>query len=110
VNEEYVGGMNIYSRRPATFDDAAVRTAQDLSAYAGIVLNNANLYFNASSRAEHMQAAMASRATIEQAKGILMGGRRCDENEAFDILVRLSQQSGRKLRDVAAALVQQATQ
>jgi GAF domain-containing protein len=109
VNEQYVGGMNIYSRTAAAFDDAAVRTAQDLSAYAGIVLNNAGLYFNASSRVEQMEAAMVSRATIEQAKGILMGGRHCGESEAFDILVRLSQQSGRKLRDVAAALVEQAT-
>jgi AmiR/NasT family two-component response regulator len=40
---------------------------------------------------------MQSRAVIEQARGILMGGRRCGADEAFDILVRLSQQSHRKL-------------
>jgi AmiR/NasT family two-component response regulator len=51
---------------------------------------------------------MASRAVIEQAKGILIGGRRCNADEAFAILVRLSQHSGRKLHEVAQALVSQA--
>jgi AmiR/NasT family two-component response regulator len=51
---------------------------------------------------------MQSRAVIEQAKGILIGQRRCTPQEAFDILVRLSQDTNRKLRDVAEALVAQA--
>jgi AmiR/NasT family two-component response regulator len=51
---------------------------------------------------------MQSRAVIEQAKGVLMGQRRCGPQEAFDLLVLLSQSSNRKLRDVAEALVAQA--
>jgi AmiR/NasT family two-component response regulator len=54
-----------------------------------------------------MTEAMASRAVIEQAKGVLMGGRRCDADEAFGILVKLSQQSHRKLRDVAQTIIDQ---
>ena len=76
-----------------------------MAAYAGIVLNNVGLYFSATSRADQMAEAMRSRAVIEQAKGILMGQRQCNSDEAFSILVRLSQQSHRKLRDVAMALV-----
>jgi AmiR/NasT family two-component response regulator len=52
-----------------------------------------------------MQAAMESRAVIEQAKGIIMGDRRCTADEAFRILRKLSQDTNRKVRDVAAALV-----
>jgi AmiR/NasT family two-component response regulator len=52
-----------------------------------------------------MQAAMDSRAVIEQAKGIVMAERRCTAEEAFGMLVKVSQDSNRKLRDVAAALV-----
>jgi AmiR/NasT family two-component response regulator len=48
---------------------------------------------------------MESRAVIEQAKGIIMGERRCGPDEAFQILTKLSQDTNRKLRDVAAALV-----
>jgi len=48
---------------------------------------------------------MDSRAVIEQAKGIIMADRRCTADEAFAILAKVSQDSNRKLRDVAAALV-----
>jgi AmiR/NasT family two-component response regulator len=48
---------------------------------------------------------MESRAVIEQAKGVIMRDRHCSATEAFDVLVRLSQQSHRKLRDVATAIV-----
>ncbi len=56
-----------------------------------------------------MKTAMALRSGIEQAKGILMSQRRCTADEAFAILVTLSSQANRKLRDVAAAVVQHAT-
>jgi AmiR/NasT family two-component response regulator len=55
--------------------------------------------------AQHMQAAMESRAVIEQAKGIIMGERHCSPDEAFKILTKLSQDTNRKLRDIATALV-----
>jgi AmiR/NasT family two-component response regulator len=51
---------------------------------------------------------MDSRAVIEQAKGIIMAARRCTADEAFTILSKLSQDSNRKLRHVAASLVHQA--
>lgn len=45
---------------------------------------------------------------MEQAKGILMGERRCSAPEAFDILVALSQTSNRRLREEAQAVVDSA--
>ena len=59
--------------------------------------------------AQHMQAAMHSRAVIEQAKGMIMAQRRCTADEAFAVLSKTSQEINRKLRDVAAALVARAT-
>jgi len=56
---------------------------------------------------EQLREAMRSRAVIEQAKGIVMGERRCTAEEAFDVLVKLSQDSNRKLRDVARGLVEE---
>jgi AmiR/NasT family two-component response regulator len=55
-----------------------------------------------------MRAAMESRAVIEQAKGIIMGQRRCTADEAFALLSKLSQDCNRKLREVAEALVAKA--
>jgi AmiR/NasT family two-component response regulator len=48
---------------------------------------------------------MEGRAVIEQAKGIIMGERRCSADEAFAVLTLLSQDTNRKVRDVATALV-----
>lgn len=53
-----------------------------------------------------LQAAMASRATIEQAKGIIMGATGCTPDEAFELLKRQSQHENRKLREVAEELVE----
>ena len=42
---------------------------------------------------------------IEQAKGVLMAGRRCSSLDAFAILVELSQTTNKKLRVVAQSVV-----
>ncbi|HEX2048216.1 MAG TPA: ANTAR domain-containing protein, partial [Acidimicrobiales bacterium] len=59
---------------------------------------------------QDLATAMKSRATIEQAKGILMGAQRCSADEAFQILVRASQRENRKLREVAEDLVNRVQQ
>ena len=48
---------------------------------------------------------MASRATIEQAKGIIMAHKHCSPDEAFQVLVRASQRENRKLREIAELIV-----
>jgi uncharacterized protein YwlG (UPF0340 family) len=50
---------------------------------------------------------MASRAVIEQAKGIVIATKACDPAAAFALLVEQSQAENRKLREVAAELVVQ---
>ena len=108
VHTEVTGALNVYATRAAAFDAEAIELAQAFSGYAAVALANAHLYDTKASLAQQMQAAMQSRAVIEQAKGILMAGRRCSAEEAFRILSKLSQDTNRKLRDVAAALVQSA--
>jgi response regulator NasT len=46
---------------------------------------------------------------IEQAKGVVMATRGCSADEAFSVLVRLSQESGRKLHLVARTVVDHVT-
>ena len=45
---------------------------------------------------------------IEQAKGVLMRDHQCDAEEAFEMLRHASQHTNRKVRDVAAAIVNDA--
>jgi ANTAR domain/PAS fold len=56
-----------------------------------------------------MRTAMASRATIEQAKGILMLLTCCSDQVAFDLLAHMSSHTHRKVREVAAALTTSAS-
>jgi ANTAR domain/PAS fold len=55
-----------------------------------------------------LRAAMASRATIEQAKGILMLLTNCGDQAAFELLAHLSSHTHRKVRDVAATITESA--
>ena len=108
VNGESMGALNFYSRSPAAFADGGSEAGQPFATQAAIVLANAQVYWDAKALNEGLTEAMRSRAVIEQAKGILMaaGGRTPDD--AFGLLVRASQRENRKLRDIAAELVQRA--
>ncbi len=109
VHEKVTGALNIYATTPHAFDDDAIALAQTFAGYAAVGLANAHLYETQATLAGHMQKAMEHRAVIEQAKGIIMGDRRCTADEAFAILTKLSQDTNHKLRDVATALVTKAT-
>ncbi|HLL66715.1 MAG TPA: GAF and ANTAR domain-containing protein [Micromonosporaceae bacterium] len=105
VHEAVTGALNIYSTEPNAFDEPTIVLAQTFAGYAAVALANAHLYDATATLAKHMQAAMDSRAVIEQAKGIVMSQRHCTADEAFRFLTRASQDTNRKLRDVAAELV-----
>jgi hypothetical protein len=55
-----------------------------------------------------MRTAMASRAVIEQAKGILMLIAGCSDQVAFDVLTHISSTTHRKVRDLAMAITESA--
>jgi GAF domain-containing protein len=98
--------INLYTRQGGAFDPEGVELAQTLAGYAGVALANMHLFEAQSKVAENLRVALQSRAVIEQAKGILMAQRRISADAAFDLLVTLSQDTNRKLRDVASALVE----
>jgi GAF domain-containing protein len=110
VHDKVTGALNLYATKVDAFDEDAVVLAQTFSGYAAVALANAHVFDATATLAQQMQAAMENRAVIEQAKGIIMAERRCGPDEAFMILSRLSQDSNRKLREVATVLVAQADQ
>jgi AmiR/NasT family two-component response regulator len=55
---------------------------------------------------QNLQGAFGRRALIEQAKGILMARHSTNADRAFEMLRDHSQHNGRKLSDVAAAVVE----
>ncbi|MET8045713.1 GAF and ANTAR domain-containing protein [Micromonospora sp. NPDC005215] len=110
IQQSLVGTLNVYGGSANAFDPQAITVAEHFGAYAAVALANAHTYDNAATLAEQMREAMRNRAVIEQAKGIIMGERRCSPEAAFALLTKISQDTNRKVRDVAAALVARAVQ
>ncbi|MCW2666939.1 MAG: hypothetical protein JWN57_1901 [Frankiales bacterium] len=103
--EPISAGLNLYSDRLAAFAPQDVELARTLAAYAAVTLANLHLFEAQRRVADHLERALESRGVIDQAKGILMAEHRCPADDAFAMLVELSQRTNRKLRDVAQALV-----
>lgn len=110
VDKVSVGAMNLYAYEPYAFGPEDQDTGAVFASQAAIVLANAQAYWDAHSLSERLGDAMRSRAVIEQAKGILMAAQRCDEDEAFAVLVRASQRENVKLRDIARRIVTDAAE
>jgi AmiR/NasT family two-component response regulator len=73
--------------------------AEELQSAIEITLQRFTEYHN-------LQGAFGRRAVIEQAKGILMARHGSDQKAAFEMLRSHSQRSGRKVIDVADAVVE----
>lgn len=104
-----LGALNFYSRRPAAFDADSADSMAHFASHAAVVLANTHVYWDARRMSDNLRQALESRATIDYAIGIIMasGGRTPDE--AFQVLVKASQRENRKLREIAAEIVDRAS-
>jgi GAF domain-containing protein len=100
-----VGALNMYSRAVDAFGDEEERVGVAFASQAAVAVANAQTYWEAKEVAQHLNEAMKSRAAIEQAKGMLMAAQGCAPDDAFDLLVKASQRTNRKLRDLAEEMV-----
>ncbi len=98
-----LGALNLYSYKISGFSDHS--TALVFAAQAAVVLANSQAYWAAHQLSTQLENALASRASIEQAKGILMATHRCTADEAFEMLRTQSNNTNRKFREVAAAVI-----
>jgi GAF domain-containing protein len=110
VGDRSVGAMNLYAEPVGAFGAVEQETAMHFADHAAVVLANALAYWDAFTLSERLGGAMRNRAVIEQAKGMLMAAQRCDEDTAFELLVRASQRENVKLREIAQRIVADATQ
>jgi GAF domain-containing protein len=109
VAGDKIGGLNLYSRQRKGYSDRSVEAGQRLAVQAAVLVANARAYERAVRLIDQMQAAMQSRADIEQAKGILMAESHIGPDQAFDVLRRASQRRNVKLRDIAREIVAKAS-
>lgn len=102
---QVIGALNLYAKVPDAFDGYAVSVAEVVADHAGLASQVAAAFYAHKDLAEELAEAMRSRATIEQAKGVLIARNACSPDEAFQLLVVASSTSHRKLRDVATETV-----
>jgi GAF domain-containing protein len=105
VQDRVSGAMNVYAGAPHAFDEAARSAATRFAPYVAVAVSNVQAYQSARETAANLQVALESRATIEQAKGILMERHRLTPDQAFQALVMVSMRSNTKVRDIADRLV-----
>ncbi len=86
--------LNLYSDKPDAFDEPARRVAGLFGLQAAILLHGAD-------RTTQLTIALETRDVIGQAKGILMERFEVRDDQAFQMLVRSSQDTNIKLADVA---------
>jgi GAF domain-containing protein len=106
VQELVSGALNVYSREPAGGSDRTTELVSRFAAYAVVPVSNMYLYESAVERAEHLRAALDSRAVIDQAKGILMERFKLSADQAFQVLARVSMETNTKVRDIALRFVE----
>ncbi|MGY1808238.1 ANTAR domain-containing response regulator [Blastococcus sp. SYSU D00669] len=106
INDEgSSGALDIYAREVDAFDDDSRAAAIGFAPYASVAIGNMQEYESARIMVGNLQAALDSRAVIDQAKGILMERHKITADQAFQLLAHASMTTNTKVRDVAEHLV-----
>lgn len=96
--EEVLSGLNLYADEPGAYDDAAVARGLLVATRAAATV--------AGRKMSHLEKALESSRDIGAAVGVLMSAHKVTREQAFDLLSVASQRRNRRLRDVAAEVVE----
>lgn len=108
IRDRVIGAINAYARPRDAFTEHAVRLGAQFAGPAAVSVHNAQLLAAASAKAAQLQAALTSRAVIDQAIGILRSRSGGSAEEAFDRLRQISQSENIRLSVVAQRVVDEA--
>lgn len=98
ARQETLGALTLYAPEPDAF-------SADTEILADLIAQHAAVALAGATSEHHLNAALANRDILGQAKGILMHRDRLTAQQAFDLLVRSSQETNLKLIEVARWLV-----
>jgi GAF domain-containing protein len=100
-----MGALNLYAPVPDAFGETEIRRAEVFAASASAALALSSRQASTAALTGQLREALASRAVIDQALGIIMAQERCTSDQAFAILRNASQNRNAKLRDIALQIV-----
>jgi hypothetical protein len=101
--------LDLYGRELDAFGEPEMQKGRVVVEEIARALRLSLLLAQQAELAQHLEAAMVSRSTIDQALGVIMGQNRTTRQEAFEILRAASQSRNIKLRDIAAAIIENLT-
>jgi GAF domain-containing protein len=104
-----IGALNIYGEALKAFDEVSEGLAVRFARQASATLANVEIHDRTVTLVTQLSEALGSRSVIDQARGILIARTGCTADEAIEALKHRSQRENRKLRDIAAELVADAT-
>jgi hypothetical protein len=107
-SRQVVGALNVYARAKDAFPLSAERFGALFAEPATVSIFNAQVLAESQRLASQLSEALTSRATIDQAIGIVMSHSGATADEAFERLRAISQREKRKLAEVAKQLVEDA--
>ncbi|MBF4762303.1 GAF and ANTAR domain-containing protein [Nocardioides islandensis] len=103
------GALNLFAATPHAFTDHDITRAEAFTAQAATALTILLRHASHTVLDDQLGEALATRALIDQALGILMVTRKISAHEAFEILRHSSQTSNRKVSTIAAELIESLT-
>lgn len=102
---ELVGALDVYGQTDNAFDPLDTGLLWVLTIAASSTIGIWGRLRQARDVIDQLDEALTSRAEIDQAKGVLMALHAISAEEAFERLVKMSQDSNTKLRDLSRQLL-----
>lgn len=100
--DELTAALNLYSTKPDAFDDVAQVTGLAATAYGAEVITSERRHVDAA----NLKRALETNRDIGAAIGVLMTLHKVTRNQAFDLLRVASQNTHRKLADIARDVIE----
>lgn len=105
TDDQIIGALNVYDRRPEPWPDDQQRMAQLLADIAAWWVARHQALEEAAKLNDQLQHALDSRVRIEQAKGVLAERHGVSVDEAFARIRAYARHARLKLQDVAGEIV-----
>jgi hypothetical protein len=100
-----VGALNLFSDRAGALDNHSLEQASVLSAFASVAL----AALDRGEEATTLRRGLESNREIGKAVGLLMAMHRIDDDKAFEMLAKISQELNIKVAEVAKQVIQHHT-
>ncbi|KQR99862.1 histidine kinase [Williamsia sp. Leaf354] len=105
AQDQPLGALNLYGAAAAAFDTVDADIIELLTTTVSRAIGDFARFKSAVEVADALRAALNSRAPIEQAKGMIMGRHGVSAEQAFAMLRTQSQNTNRRVRDIAAEMI-----